>query len=157
MKTAAVAGIVVLLAAGTALVGANKIRHHDNPESRLVSIIRVGNDGGVRVVSVDRSKPSNLINQTTGNANILSFKIGSPRADIVRQLQQIQAVTLEDSPDRLLAGLTLTGMPTTWKSRQVELIFLDGKLSHVNHIIKTKDENDPLGLQSQLSPGATSP
>jgi RNA polymerase sigma factor (sigma-70 family) len=155
MKTAAVAGIVVLLATGTALVGANKFRPHDHPESRLVSVIRVGAGGDVRVVSVDRSKPSNSINPPTGNANILSFKIGSPRADIVRQLQQIHAVTLEDAPDRLLAGLT--EMPTTGNLRQVELNFLDGKLKRVNYIIKTKDEIDPLGLQSQPFPGATSP
>ncbi len=66
--------------------------------------------------------------QRTSN---IGFTAGTAREAITKQLEQIHATTLKDSPELLLAEFTT---PELKRPMRVELGFADGKLNSVNYI-----------------------
>jgi hypothetical protein len=59
------------------------------------------------------------------------FTMGSSRGAMVKQLQQIHATTLKDSPEFVLAEFST---PELKRPMRVELGFADGKLKTVNFV-----------------------
>jgi len=68
---------------------------------------------------------------TQQRTSSIGFPAGSSRAAIVKQLEQIHAKVLKDSPELLHAEFTA---PELKRPMQVELGFADGKLKSVNYI-----------------------
>jgi major membrane immunogen (membrane-anchored lipoprotein) len=62
------------------------------------------------------------------SASSIGFRIGSSRDAITKQLDQMHARAIEDSPELVLAELKLQR-----STRVVELTFTDGKLKSVNY------------------------
>jgi len=130
-KTAIVTGAVVLLVAGTSTVTINEIQKHRHELPPPQSVIRVAANGSIKVI-----KPGQLsqLKQTKGPAAVsFSFKTGSGRETIVHQLDQMHATILKDEPGLLLAEFEKT--PQVARPLQVELSFIDGKLTRVNFIL----------------------
>jgi RNA polymerase sigma factor (sigma-70 family) len=134
-KTAVVTSTVVLLAAGTSTVTIKEIQKHRHESQPQQPIIRIAPNGSIRVIT-----PGQLsqLRQSNGQVAVsIGFKIGSGRDAIVRQLEQIHATILKDAPELLLAELQKT--PQVAKPMQVELNFLDGKLTRVNFMLPKAD------------------
>jgi hypothetical protein len=124
-RTAVVTGVLVLLAAGVSTVTIKVIQKR---EHKSQPVIMVAPNGSVRVVDASQ------LSQSRGKPTFsVGFEIGSARDAIVRQLEQIHATTLIDSPELLRAVFEET--PNMAKPMQVELSFMDGKLSRVNYIL----------------------
>jgi hypothetical protein len=123
-RTAVVTGVVVLLAAGASTVTIKAIQKH---EHKPQPVILVAPNGSVRIVDASQFTRSKVPPTFS-----VGFQFGSARDAIVDQLEQIHATILQDSPDLLLAEFE--GTPKMTKPLQVELDFIDGKLSRVNYI-----------------------
>lgn len=67
---------------------------------------------------------------SSSNSNI-AFTAGTSREVIVKQLAQLKATILKDSPNLLHAEFTTRQLK---RPMQVELGFADGKLNSVNYI-----------------------
>ena len=123
-QTAVVVGVVVLLAAGASTVAMKAIQKY---EHKSIPVIMVAPNGSVRVVNASQ------LGQSKGKpAFSVGFQLGAGRDAIVRQLQQIHSTILTDSPARLRAAFERT--PNMTQDMQVELSFIDGKLTKVNYI-----------------------
>jgi len=123
-QTAVVVGVVVLLAAGASLVAMKAIQKY---EHKSQPVIVVAPNGSVRVVNASQ------LGQSKGKpAFSVGFQLGAGRDAIVRQLEQIHATILIDSPELLRAAFERT--PNMTQDMQVELSFIDGKLTRVNYI-----------------------
>ena len=69
--------------------------------------------------------------QSQQHRSSIGFTAGSTRDAIVKQLEQIHARTLKDSPELVLAEFST---PELKRPMRVELGFADGKLNSVNYI-----------------------
>jgi major membrane immunogen (membrane-anchored lipoprotein) len=69
--------------------------------------------------------------QTQQHNSNIGFTAGSSRDAIVKQLSEIHAKVLKDSPELLHAEFTA---PELKRPMQVDLAFDDGKLTSVNYI-----------------------
>ena len=69
--------------------------------------------------------------QSQQHTSSIGFTAGSTRDAIVKQLEQIHARTLKDSPELVLAEFST---PELKRPMRVELGFADGKLTSVNYI-----------------------
>jgi RNA polymerase sigma factor (sigma-70 family) len=91
-------------------------------------VIMIPPNGPARVVDASQ------LSQSKGKPTFdVGFQLGSGRDAIVRQLEQIHATTILDSPELVRAELEET--PNMAKPLEVELNFMDGKLSGVNYIL----------------------
>jgi RNA polymerase sigma factor (sigma-70 family) len=136
LTTAVVVGVVVLLAAGASTVAMKAIQKY---EHKSIPVIVVAPDGSVRVVDASqlskskRAVDASQLSKSKGKpAFIVGFQFGAGRDAIVRQLEQIHATILIDSPELLRAAFERT--PNMTQDMQVELSFIDGKLTRVNYI-----------------------
>ena len=137
-KTAIITGVVVLLAAGTSTITIKEIQKHRQKSQPQQPIIRIAPNGSIRLVT---PRELSQLSQSNGQAtSSIGFKIGSGRDAIVRQLEQIHATILKDSPELLRAEFEKT--PKMTKPMQVELSFIDGKLTKVNFILPKTDASD---------------
>ena len=127
-KTAVVVGVVVLLAAGASLVVMKAIQKY---EHKSQPVIVVAPNGSVRVVD------GSQLGQSRGSKGkavfSVGFQLGAGRDAIVRQLDQIHATILIDSPELLRAAFERP--PNMTQDMQVKLSFIDGKLTKVNYIL----------------------
>jgi len=148
MKTVAVISIGILLATGTSMVVTKKIKNHQHESRRLHSIIKIAPNGSVRVVTPGELSQLSQSNQSNGQVNhaVIRFKTGDTRDAVVRQLEEIHATILNNSPGLLRAELEKT--PQRPKPTQVELSFVDEKLARVLIIPGT----NALAQLIQLSP-----
>ena len=69
--------------------------------------------------------------QSQQHTSSVGFTAGSTREAIAKQLEQIHARTLKDSPE---LGLAEFSTPDLKRPMRVELGFADGKLNSVNYI-----------------------
>jgi RNA polymerase sigma factor (sigma-70 family) len=144
-KTAIITGVVVLLAAGTSTVTIKEIQKHRQKSQPQQPIIRIAPNGSIRFVT---PRELSQLSPSKGQATFsIGFKIGSDRDAIVRQLEQIHATILKDSPELLRAEFEKT--PKMTKPMQVELNFTDGKLTKVNFILPKTDASDSSLVQPQ--------
>jgi RNA polymerase sigma factor (sigma-70 family) len=138
LKMAIITGVVVLLAAGTSTVTIKEIQKHRQKSQPQQPIIRIAPNGSIRLVT---PRELSQLSQSNGQAtSSIGFKTGDARDVIVRQLEQIHATILKDSPELLRAEFEKT--PKMTKPMQVELSFIDGKLTKVNFILPKTDASD---------------
>jgi hypothetical protein len=69
--------------------------------------------------------------QSQQHTSSIGFTAGSTREAISKQLEQIHATTLKDSPELVLAEFST---PELKRPMRVELGFASGKLNRVNYI-----------------------
>ena len=144
MKTVAVISIGILLATGTSMVVTKKIKNHQHEPQRQQPIIKIAPNGSIRVLTLSELSQLSQSNQSKGQVAhvVIGFKTGDTRNAIVRQLEKIHATILKDSPGLLRAELEKT--PQSPTPTQVELSFVDEKLTKVLIIPGTNAPNSPL-------------
>jgi RNA polymerase sigma factor (sigma-70 family) len=146
-KTAIVAGVVVLLAAGVGAVAIEHIqmrRHESKPQSHLIRlsspVIKVSPNGSIRVlpagtvVGFGQSTNSSSPYGHAVSAVSFSFARGSSRDAVIGQLEQMHAVILEDSPEHVRAEQEKT---STMKKNppEMDLSFTNGKLARLTLVL----------------------
>jgi RNA polymerase sigma factor (sigma-70 family) len=137
-KTAIVVGVGVLLAAGTSTVAIKEIQKHRHESQPQQPIIKIAPNGSIRVIT---PKELSQLRPSKGQATSgIGFKTGDARDVIVRYLEQIHAAILKDSPELIRAEFEKT--PKVTKPMQVELGFIDGKLTRVYFIHPKADASD---------------
>jgi hypothetical protein len=148
-KTAIITGLAVLLAAGASTVTIKEIQKHRHESQPQQRIIRIAPNGSMRVVT-----PGELSQSGQSHGGVAfrsSFKFGSDRDAIVRQLEQMHATILNDSPELLRAKFEKT--PQMKKEPpQVDLNFTNGKLTKVTYILsQTNAPGSHLGGPQNLN------
>lgn len=157
-KTAVITGVVLLLAAGTSTITIKEIqkyRHESQPQQSpsQQQIIKITPNGSIRVGTLNELSQSSQTNGTAARSYgqplfSISFKGGSGRDAIVSQLEQMQATVLSNTPGLLRAEFKKTATMKT-KPMQVELNFINGKLTTVNYILNTTNAPESPSVQPQ--------
>jgi hypothetical protein len=147
VKMAIVVSVGLLLTAGTTIT-IKEIQEHKHESQQQHAVIMIATNGSIRVATA--SQLSQLKGQATFS---IGFKIGSGRDAIVRQLEQIHATILKDSPELLRAEFEKT--PKMTKPMQVELSFIGGKLTRVNYILPRADISEFPLVQPPVFPVGT--
>jgi RNA polymerase sigma factor (sigma-70 family) len=154
-KTAIIAGVIVLLAAGTGMVAVKEIqkqRHKSQPQQHLTGlspVIKISPNGTMSVISASQLKAlgqSSNSNRSYGKqVSSFGFKMGSSRDAILQQLEQIHATILTNSSELLCAEPEKT--PTMKKSPpEMDFSFTNEKLTRVTFVISraTNAPDSPL-------------
>jgi hypothetical protein len=135
-KTAVITCAVLLLAlgAGTTVVKDLQMRGNQQKLQPRVAgivgpIIKISPNGSVSVVHMPTNAPASGRSRPHHVAFIANFKKGSSHDAIVRQLEQMQAVILSDTPELLRARVATT--PKLNTPPELRFKFTDGKLANV--------------------------
>jgi hypothetical protein len=107
------------------LIGCGK---HESQKAQPIVRLAFTNDSG-QVITNSQLKQRRVS---------VFFAIGSDRDTTVRELKQIHAAILKDSPELLCAEFK-----TPKTMMQVELRFADGKLTNVNYIVPPNTALEP--------------
>jgi len=158
VKTAVITGVVLLLATATSTITITEIqkyRHNLEPQRSQLQqhVIKISPNGSIQTGTLNELSQSSQTNGAAARSYghpvfSISFKIGSGRDAILRQLEQVQATVLNDSPGLLRAEFEKTAAMKR-KPMQVELSFIDGKLAKVNYILSTTNAPEPASVQPQ--------